>query len=109
MTLHGAPASHEFDVAVSFAGEDRSLAMADKPIEAYRAFIERFAAQLEGLSQRLAADEKGIVLEMALNVKISPRACAELNTEMRKLEPAVGQVSRLWLVASFNTTFASSG
>lgn len=79
--LRGASTPSEVHAAV-----DALAAYVDGAIEAYRAFIERFAAQLEGLPQRLAAGEEGIVLQMTLTVAISPHASAALDAEMRKLD-----------------------
>jgi hypothetical protein len=80
--LRGASAPSEFHAAL-----DALAAIVDEPIEAYRAFIERFAAQLEGLPQRLAAGEIGIELELTLTVDISQQSMAALDAEMMKLDP----------------------
>lgn len=60
-------------------------AFVDQPIEAYRAFIEGIAAHLEGVPQRLAAGETGIVFELTLALEIPPEVSAAFHAEMKKL------------------------
>jgi hypothetical protein len=59
-------------------------AYVDSPIESYRAFIDQFAVQLQGLPQRLAGGET-IEFETTLTFAIPPEVSAALHAEMEKL------------------------
>ncbi len=64
---------------------DALAAYVDEPIEAYVAFVGRFAVQIESLSRRVAAGETGIVASQVLELEISPHVVAAFRAELKKL------------------------